>query len=116
MTTFIISFLIALLTIIISGRIIENGDMNAAGMYLIVFSIPALVLTGFNALIVRFSIKRLITKNQKIRLIIFPVLLTGIASLGGSQFNSGQFGFVASFSFVSISVVNIYWVIRLISK
>lgn len=71
-----ISIFIMLVAIMIFGRIVEHGDSNAVGMYLVVFLWPALIICALNALCISLIIDRL---NPKISFLAFIIPLLILA-------------------------------------
>ena len=70
----ILGVILSLVTIFILANRIENGDMNAVSMYLVVFLIPAIILALLNAFYVRF-IDKFLKGTLKIIICFIPIAI-----------------------------------------
>jgi hypothetical protein len=105
MKTFIISFILSLFIIVIYAFNHEDGDLNATGMYLLVFSFPSLLFTILNAAIINFALMRVQPKPQKIGLFIFPISVFGLLCL-----SEGATQFLGVVGVITLGIVNSFWI------
>lgn len=114
----IIGVILSLVILFITANNIENGDINAISMYLIVFLIPVSILAVLNAFYVRF-INKFTKTVSKIIFSFIPIVILAFLS---SQKNltmpiiDGDLSFLATISTLAIGITNLIWVISLATK
>lgn len=107
----IVGIIISFFALLILASKIENGDMSAASMYLLVFAIPVIIILLLNGF---FLVLAQNTKSKllKLILIILPILILTLLSLK----NYISFGVVdgnlvlaARVTVVIVGLTNIVW-------
>ena len=112
----ILGVILSLVTIFILANRIENGDMNAVGMYLVVFLIPAIILALLNAFYVRF-LNKFLKGTLKFIICFIPIaVLTFLSFLKNLTipFIDGGLTFVATISAIALGITNLVWVMSIL--
>jgi drug/metabolite transporter superfamily protein YnfA len=117
-TLTIAALVLSMLSVYVIATYIEQGDTNAASMYLVVFSAPLAFLIMLNGLFLSFL------RRQKRRLIkviggVFPVItLLYLSYLDDLTIKSvdGNLVFVARIGAIAIGIMNLIWLVSILKE
>jgi hypothetical protein len=113
-TLIIAGVVLSLLGILIVATKEENGDVNAASMYLVVFAMPAIVIIVLNGLFLSL-VRNVSSKPIKVILSVVPILLLTLLSLNDNLTFGGidaNMVFVARVTAIVVAVTNIVWAVQ----
>ena len=99
------------IAILIIGNKIENGDINAASMYLVVFALPTILLIVLNGLYLAV-IRNIVSQPTKIVSSLLPPLILMILSFKEDLTFRGIDGnlvFVARVALGFVGITNLLW-------
>lgn len=100
-----------LIGLFLKANQIENGDTNAVGMYVVVFLIPIIIVTGANAYILNSS-EKLKSTILKRFISLIPILLllliSQVKGIGVYLFDA-DISFLGKIGFVTIGITNLVW-------
>nr|WP_298659114.1 hypothetical protein [uncultured Flavobacterium sp.] len=102
---YIIGIMIILFSLYIVAKYYENGDNNAALMYLSVYSIPLTIISLINCSLLKFAEK---ICNKKIPSIIL-VFLFPIISIALIFTNDNSFNLFGSVGIIAFGITNLIW-------
>lgn len=108
----------SIFTIWIVAYHIENGDINAVSMYLVVFLVPIIVLNLFNGLFLEIA-SRLKRINYQRVLTVIPIIICCLLIFGidlNLSFIDGSVAFIGIVGIVGIGLTNIIWNAKLQKK
>ena len=111
----LIGFFLSLIILFILASGIEQGDVNAVSMYLVVFLIPISILALLNALYLK-TINKLTKKTLKAILCFVPVIILSLLSLIPQltiEGIDGNLTFVTKIGAIALGLTNILWLINL---
>ena len=108
----IFGFFISMIVIWNLAINIESGDKNAASMYFVVYTIPALVLSIINGVYLKLSDIKIKKLKWKIVSGIIPVGIIYGYTLSGILYMN----FVPKFAVIGIGIINLIWILVLIFK
>jgi len=112
----ILGVILSLVTIFIFANRIENGDMNAVSMYLVVFLIPAIILALLNAFYIHL-IDKFSKGPLKIIICFVPILILAFLSFIKNltiPFIDGDLTFVTTISALALGTTNLFWIISIL--
>ncbi len=102
---YFIGIIIILFSLYFVAKYFENGDNNAALMYLVVYSIPLTVISLINCSLLKFSENIRNKKITKITLaILFPVISIVLILTNDNSLN--LFGTIGIIAF---GITNLFW-------
>ena len=113
-TIIVLGSVLSIFVILFMAYRIENGDVNSISMYLIVFAIPAFVITLIYALFIQL-LDRLRILTLKVVLSFLPIAILFIASLTKNitiPYIDGDLSFVAKSEAIALGFTDIAWIIR----
>jgi hypothetical protein len=112
----ILGTILSFATIFILASRIENGDMNAVSMYLVVFLIPAIILALLNAVYIPF-IDKLVKGILKCFVCFIPIAVLTFLSFSKNltiHIIDCNLTFVASISAIALGITNLVWVMSIL--
>lgn len=113
----LIGLILSLITIFILANRIENGDINAVSMYLVVFLLPSIILAILNALYIQL-IDKYSNRSLKIIFSFIPIVILIVISLMKKltiPFIDGDLTFVATIGSIALGITNLIWAINFLS-
>ena len=105
----VLGIFILLISLFISSMIYENGDKNAASMYLLIFSIPFIFLSIINCSILKIAERNYSKKTLVITLSFFFPLLSIISI----AINDLSLKLVGTVGIIGFGLTNIIWAVSL---
>jgi hypothetical protein len=109
----ILSLFLAVVLLVAFAYYGENGDVNAASMYLVVFLGPIILLVGVNGLYLRF-LKLVRHKLSRCLLSLLPVIILSILSFKNDILVRGIDGnmvLVMRIGAIALFISNVLWAI-----
>lgn len=107
----IIGIILSTFALFIAANQIEDGDKNAVLMYLVIFSIPVIILALLNAVYL-FLIDKFIKGILKIICGLIPILILIILSLQKNMslpYFDGKLSFVTMVAAIGLGITFIVW-------
>jgi hypothetical protein len=114
----LINAILSLVVLVILANKYEDGNIDAIGMYVVVFLIPILIISSLNAALLFFASKseKRITK----RLIsLIPIFLLALLSLFKNlviPYFDGNLSSISIICLITIGITNIFWNILITLK
>ena len=112
-TIALLGVILSLVIIFIMANRIEDGDINAVSMYLLVFLIPAIILALANAFYIHF-IDKFSNGTLKIIISFVPIVILTVLSFIKNltiPFIDGNMAFITTVGAFALGITNLVWVI-----
>ena len=111
-TAILIGTILLFSSFLISIIAIEKGDINTIGLYLVIFTIPVIILGFLNGFILDFAKKRKRIMEQRIWSFV-PLLTLTILILLDLRLFDANMSFLGTLGLIAFGITNLIWNMKL---